>query len=113
MRRWCVYALTAAVAATGCTSRLSVKKVPGDEDKKHCVKGFRYYLSRPYVIVQEPILVSEQIKVGKYNPKQIPPEQFVARSAVELKGKGAREVAVAELEAMRAALGPQGVVQAG
>jgi hypothetical protein len=47
-------------AGTGC-AYLEVKKVSEDRRAAGCdnVKGFRYYLARPYVVVKAPILVSE------------------------------------------------------
>jgi hypothetical protein len=45
-------------AAAGCAS-LVVKKVSTDGAGSDHVKGFRYYLSRPYVVVKAPVLVCE------------------------------------------------------
>jgi hypothetical protein len=59
--RWSVGAVGLAMALlVGCAS-MKVTKVPvGSRDTKadECIKGFRYYLSRPYVLVKEPIPVS-------------------------------------------------------
>lgn len=57
-----VTGLVVALAATGCAN-LKVTKV--SEEKRahgtdHHIPGFRYYLSRPYVVVKEPVLVCEQ-----------------------------------------------------
>ncbi len=48
----------------GC-ARVSVQKVPLQcrmQHKDTNIKGFRYYLSRPYIIVKKAILVSEEIE---------------------------------------------------
>lgn len=51
----------ALAASTGC-AKLVVHKIPVEsriEGHDH-VDGFRYYLSRPYVVVKKPVLVSTQ-----------------------------------------------------
>lgn len=99
--------LLLVASLTGCTSRLSVKKVlegpTGDQ-----VKGFRYHLSRPYVVVQKPILVSEQIRVGQFKPgegKSPPGARGQAggtgSAVVELRSPRVRELDTRELESLK------------
>lgn len=51
-----------AVLLAGCANLKVTKITPEERDsgKDHHVKGFRYYLSRPYVVVKQPIKVSEE-----------------------------------------------------
>jgi hypothetical protein len=64
-------ALAAVLTFTGCVSQLSVRKVPLDrrvEGRDDHIHGFRYYLSRPYVLVKEPILVSREVQLKYVDP---------------------------------------------
>jgi hypothetical protein len=61
LRRAVPWLLALLLPLGGCAN-LVVKKVPAnDPEKDEHVKGFRYYLGRPYVIVKEPIFVAEDI----------------------------------------------------
>jgi hypothetical protein len=65
--RWYHLAALVLATATGCAN-LETRKVPladrlnGADDK---YKGFRYYLSRPYMVVSRRVCVGQQIVVGK------------------------------------------------
>ena len=53
--------VVAVTGATGC-SNLVVKKVPLDkriEGRDDHVKGFRYYLNRPYLAVNDKVFLGE------------------------------------------------------
>jgi hypothetical protein len=72
-----VVGLLATLPLAGCAN-LQVKKVAeykrlSGEDEH--VKGFRYYLSRPYVVVRAPILVSEVVTTyAVHQPPKCPNE---------------------------------------
>src|SRR5438067_10613786 len=67
MRNLILVATAAALLLAGCAN-LVVRKVPLDKRLSHAdhhVDGFRYYLSRPYVLVLEPIpLTQTQVLVA-------------------------------------------------
>jgi hypothetical protein len=57
--------LLCVLSCVGCAN-LKVTKITATEKgtcKDHCTKGFRYYLSRPYVVVEKPVCVSEEISL--------------------------------------------------
>jgi hypothetical protein len=58
--------LLGLIALCGCHANLEVRKVqPGCHGDS--VKGYRYYLGRPYVVVKSPILVSETLELVRAN----------------------------------------------
>lgn len=61
-----IYFLIITTIFCGCRANLEVTKIApgcaGDD-----VKGFRYYLGRPYVVVKKPILISEEISMVQVN----------------------------------------------
>lgn len=65
-RLWSCVCMALPLAALGCAN-LEAKKVPladrltGKDDRVH---GFRYYLSRPYVVVSERVCVGQNLAVG-------------------------------------------------
>jgi hypothetical protein len=65
--RWYHLAAVGLVAMAGCAN-LEARKVPlpdrlsGTDDR---YKGFRYYLSRPYIVVSRRVCVSQQLVSGK------------------------------------------------
>jgi hypothetical protein len=108
------------VAVTGCAhlkvTKVSAEKRANGEDQH--VKGFRYYLSRPYVVVTEPVLVSEQTALYVYRALQ--GAETIAEPIKEKMTRinpasGAFEmVSDAELAALRQIMEPQsGVRQVG
>jgi hypothetical protein len=65
--RWYHLAVLALATATGCAN-LEARKVPladrlNSTDDKY--KGFRYYLSRPYLVVSRRVCLGQQIVAGK------------------------------------------------
>lgn len=97
MKQGYILAAVLILSAAGC-AKLKVTKI--SEDSRLCgtddhVKGFRYYLSRPYVVVTKPVLVSEtsalylltscelqKMQAVKLNPSS---GNFVAVDEAELK----------------------------
>ena len=60
--RW-VGGLMAAAAAAGCAN-VHVKKVPVElraAGQDHHVHGFRYYLTRPYIVVSRRIELGDEV----------------------------------------------------
>jgi hypothetical protein len=98
MRKWSVLSLVMVGMIVGCTSRLAVKKVAEEGDDR--VTGFRYYLSRPYVVVQQPILVSETVRVGTFRPEEREGKDL-GPCITDLKKPGVKEVGVADLQAIK------------
>src|SRR4051794_14643245 len=94
-------ALLAAASGAGC-SNLVVKKVPVDkraEGRDNHIQGFRYYLNRPYLAVNDKILLGErrtlicvEVKGARPGskpgtaPAQAPPTEPVGMTATILDG---------------------------
>lgn len=65
MRPW-LCLLVSALMGTGCAQQVA-RKVPLDERLNECdehVKGFRYYLSRPYVVVSKRIPIRTDLELA-------------------------------------------------
>jgi hypothetical protein len=66
-----IYLTCAAILALGGCADVEVHKIaPGGNGD--CVKGFRYYLPRPYVLVKRPILLGATTRLAILRPEQIP-----------------------------------------
>ncbi len=99
LRFMLIFAVVAV--SPGCISRLSVKKV-SDSPCDDNVKGFRYCLSRPFVIVQVAILVSEETRIiTKPKCAGTQPPIFTT----ELRSGRSREVTSDELSALKRKFG--------
>ena len=65
MHKYTIFLLCFTLLTPGC-ARMKVTKVSRGDLAGHCdddVEGFRYYLSRPYVHVKNPILVNEWTEI--------------------------------------------------
>lgn len=93
MKAHAIAILLSLLVSTGCTARLAVRKVDTCDDRDH-TSGFRYYLSRPYIVVKQPILVSERIELLPDDPKK-------PKIAVPVAGGKVTEITIAELERLK------------
>jgi hypothetical protein len=72
MRKWWLTLLLPGLLQAGCAN-LKVTKVPLDQ-RLACaddqIEGFRYYLSRPYVVITEAVVISETQTLINLDPGQ-------------------------------------------
>jgi hypothetical protein len=64
---WCYCAALVLIASAGCAN-LEAKKVPLADrltGKDEHIHGFRYYLSRPYIVVAQRVCVGQSLTVGR------------------------------------------------
>jgi hypothetical protein len=65
MRPVCYFAVALALAVGHGCSNVQVKRVPNDVVAAEKVKGFRYYLSRPYVVLANRVELGSTLEDGR------------------------------------------------
>lgn len=92
------------IVLSGCISSLKVRKVSLDSrvcNTDHEIEGYRYYLSRPYIVVKEPVLVSEERHlVEGFHGTEKPPttDKLLGKTVIKT---GPMEVTQSEFQPMR------------
>lgn len=79
--------LLALTCTLGGCANLSVHKASGRPHGDDHVKGFRYYLPRPYVVVTEPILVSEEVGLFVSQSRDVNPALGSTEDAIRHAGE--------------------------